>query len=257
MNKKSKLSAYPSEKILSVDITTLPRRNILRILTLRASQKKRTVIFTPNPQMLLSAQKSRREAALLRSSDISIPDGTGVVIASKLTGGKIKARIGGIDLAEDILALAQEKHYKVFLLGSQKGVAEKAKKELKKKYPMLDICGTHHGYFDKFGEENEKIIKLINKSRPDIIFVCMGYPTQEEWIIQSKDKLTSVRIFIGLGGSLDVWAQKTKRAPRPLQAIGLEWLYRTVKEPKRARIFLDIPRFLLEVWKSRKLKVEN
>ena len=201
--------------------------------------------------MLLRAQKSNNERLLLNSSDINIPDGSGVVIASKLTGGKIKARIGGIDLGEDILALSQKKSYKVFLLGSKKGVAEKAKKELKKKYPMLDICGTHHGYFDKFGEENEKIIKLINKSRPDIIFVCMGYPTQEIWITDNADRISSASIFIGLGGSLDVWAGNTKRAPRPLQAIGLEWLYRTVKEPRRAKIFWDIPRFLFEVWKSK------
>ena len=249
MNKKSKLSAYPSEKILSTNITTLARRALIRIIALRAKQKKRTVIFTPNPQILLSAQKSKKESQPLQASDINIPDGIGVVMASRLTGGKIKARIGGIDLAQDILALAQEKHYKVFLLGSQKGVAKIAKKNLKKKYPALNICGTHHGYFEKY--ENEKIIQKINHARPDIIFVCMGYPRQEEWIIQNKDKLNSVRIFIGLGGSLDVWAQKAKRAPIPLRAIGLEWLYRTVKEPKRARIFFDIPRFLFAVWKSK------
>ena len=249
MNKKSKLSAYPSEKILSADITTLPRRALIRIIALRAKQKKRTVIFTPNPQILLSAHKSRRETELLRASDISIPDGVGVVIASRLTGGKIKARIGGIDLAEDLLALAQKRNYRVFFLGSRDGIARKAGVRLKRKYPALNICGTHHGYFEKY--ENEKIVKKINHARPDIIFVCMGYPRQEEWIIQNKDKLNSVRIFIGLGGSLDVWAGKAKRAPLPLRAIGLEWLYRTVREPRRAKIFLDIPRFLLEVWKSK------
>lgn len=251
MNKKSKPLTQQSEKILSADISTLPRRDILRIISLRAKQKKRTVIFTPNTQILLSAHKSRRETELLRASDISIPDGVGVVMASRLTGGKIKARIGGIDLAEDLLALAQERNYRVFFLGSRVGIARKAGIRLKRKYPTLNICGTHHGYFDKIGEENEIVLEKINRAHPDIIFVCMGYPVQEEWIIQNKDKLNSVRIFIGLGGSLDVWAGKAKRAPIPLRAIGLEWLYRAIKEPKRARIFLDIPRFLLEVWKSK------
>ena len=92
---------------------------------------------------------------------------------------------------------------------------------------------------------------MINESTPDLLFVCLGSPYQEEWIEKNKKELYTVKLFMGLGGSLDVWSGKIKRAPLPLQAIGLEWLYRTVKEPKRARIFLDIPRFLFETLRAK------
>lgn len=252
MSKKAKVQNSANEKILSLNISTLTKREILKIIAIRAGQKKRTVIFTPNTQILLSAQKSKSESSLLNSADINVPDGMGVVFASKLTDGKIKARVSGIDLAEDILALSQKMGYKIFLLGAKQGIAKKAKQKLKARYPYLNICGTHHGYFDKSGKENEKVINEIKKKRPDIIFVCMGYPTQEKWIIKNAPALPSVRLFIGLGGSLDVWSGKSHRAPTPFKILGLEWLYRTIKEPKRARIFLDIPRFLFEVLKNKK-----
>lgn len=244
MNKKSIYKSNSCEKILSVNLTTLSKKEILQKILLRAKQKKQTVIFTPNTQILLRADKNKNESMLLNSASINIPDGIGVVIASRINHGKIKNRISGIDIAEKILLLSQKAGYKIFLLGGSYGVAKKAKKNLCARYPKLKICGTHHGYFDKSGKENEALIKAINRASPDIIFVCMGYPLQEKWIIQNKNKLHSVKILIGLGGSLDVWSGKARRAPMPLQIIGLEWLYRTIKEPRRAKIFLDIPRFL-------------
>ena len=251
MKKKQNSKSYTTEKILTVNISTLSKQEILKKIFLRAKQKKRTVIFTPNPQMLLKASNSKRKSKLLNSADINIPDGIGVVIASKLTSGKIKKRISGIDIAEEILSLSQKFGYKIFLLGAEKGTAKKAAKNIKKRFPKIKICGTHHGYFNKSGKDNDTLIKTINQTSPDIIFVCMGYPLQEKWIIKNKSKLRSVKIFMGLGGSLDVWSGKARRAPMPLQIIGLEWLYRTIKEPRRAKIFLDIPRFLCRVIKNK------
>lgn len=250
MNKKSKNKVYPSEKMLSVKISTYSKRQILKIISQRLKQKNQTVIFTPNPQMLLGAQKSQYEKILLNSADINIPDGIGIVIASRLLGGKIQNRISGIELANDILHIAQKQGYNVFLLGAEKGIAKKAKKNLKSHFPALNICGTHHGYFSE--NENSKIIELIRKSKADIIFVCMGYPMQEKWINENAHLLPTVKLLMGLGGTLDVWAGKTKRAPVLFQALCLEWLFRTLKEPKRARIFLDIPVFLIKVLKEKK-----
>ena len=251
MKKKQNSKSYTTEKILTVNISTLPKQEILKKIFLRAKQKKRTVIFTPNPQMLLQASNSKRKSKLLNSADINIPDGIGVVIASKLTNGKIKKRISGIDIAEEILSLSQKFGYKIFLLGAEKGTAKKAAKNIKKRFPKIKICGTHHGYFNKSGKDNDALIKTINQTSPDIIFVCMGYPMQEEWIIKNADKIKSAKVFIGLGGSLDVWSGKIHRAPAPFKIFGLEWLYRTVKEPKRAKIFWDIPIFLFKVLKGR------
>ena len=249
-NKNHFSKNYNTEKILSVNISSLTKHEILKIIAQRINQKKRTILFTPNTQMLLFAQKSKTITKLLNSSDINVPDSIGVVLASKLSNGKIKARVSGIDLAEDILALSQKMKYRVFLLGAERGVAKKAKEKLEKRYPRINICGTYHGYFNK--KDNEKIIKQINQSKPDIIFVCMGSPRQEKWIMENQAKLTTIKFFIGLGGSLDVWAGNIKRAPAPFKILGLEWLYRTLKEPKRARIFLDIPRFLFKILKKKK-----
>ena len=246
MAKSKHFKSKRCERILSVDISTLTKREILKIIALRTKEKKRTVIFTPNPQMLLGEQRLKQNRRLLNSADINIPDGIGIVIASRLTGGKIRARISGIDLAESILALSEACGYRVFLLGAERGIAKKAAKKIKKRFQNINICGTHHGYFNKFGEENKKIIKAINKKNPDIIFVCMGYPTQEKWIIENAPSILSARIFIGLGGALDVWSGKTQRAPLLFKIMGLEWLYRTVKEPRRAKIFWDIPVFLFK-----------
>lgn len=251
MNKSTKIAKQSNEEILSVKVSTLTKQEILKYIDAHARQKKRTVIFTPNTQMILDAQESKKITALLNSSDVNIPDGTGVLIASKMLGGKIKNRISGIDLADSVLALAQRRGYRVFLLGAKRGVAKKAEKNLKKRYPRLNICGTHHGYFKDNKKENKKIAKKIEDSRADILFVCLGYPKQEKWIAENAPRLSSVSLCIGLGGSLDVWAGKTRRAPIVFQYLGIEWLYRTVNEPHRIRIFADIPIFLFKVWKSK------
>ena len=236
-----------NEKILSIKICASPQKDILKEILRRIKNGEKTVVFTPNSQILLDAQKSNKKLKTLNSSTINIPDGIGVVFASRLRKGNIKRRISGIDLAERLLQIAEKKGYRVFLLGAKDGVAKKAKDELKKRYPKLNICGTHHGYFGKTSAENKGVIDRINESAPDLLFVCLGSPYQEEWIEKNKKELHSVKLFMGLGGSLDVWSGKIKRAPALLQALGLEWLYRTVKEPKRARIFFDIPNFLIQV----------
>lgn len=240
-----------NEKLLSIKICASPQRDILKEILRRIKNGEKTVVFTPNSQILLAAQKSSKNRKMLNSSTINLPDGIGVILASKLQGGKIKKRISGIDLAEKLLQIAEKKGYQVFLLGAKDGVAKKAKDELKKRYQKLNICGTHHGYFGKTSAENKRVIDLINASRPDLLFVCLGSPAQEEWITQNKKELPSVKLFIGLGGSLDVWSGSLNRSPVLLQALGLEWLYRTVKEPRRAKIFLDIPNFLFKVLKAK------
>lgn len=235
-----------NEKILLVKVCSASKSKILNSVDKRIKKGIPTVIFTPNAKMLLQADASREFLAILNSSDYNLPDGVGILIASRLLGGNIKHRITGIDFAQSLLRLAEKRGYRVFLLGAEKGVAKKARKNLKKSFPKLKICGAHHGYLKKSGKENEALVKKISAARPDILFVCFGSPLQEKWILKNSRKISSLRLSIGLGGSLDVWAGKTNRAPEFMQKAGLEWLYRTIKEPKRARIFLDIPIFLLK-----------
>ena len=141
----------------------------------------------------------------------------------------------GIDTAYFLLRYAEIKGFSVFFLGGKDGVAKKAAKCLMHKMPLLKICGTHHGYFDKSAEsaENQAVIRALCKAKPDILFVCMGFPAQERWITENIDRLPSVSVAMGIGGSLDVWAGDVRRAPMVFRVLDLEWLWRCMTQPER------------------------
>jgi N-acetylglucosaminyldiphosphoundecaprenol N-acetyl-beta-D-mannosaminyltransferase len=200
--------------------------------------------------MLLAASKDRELRKLLNSSELNIPDGVGVRLAARLRGVRLES-MSGIDIAEELLSVAASEGCRVFFLGAKRGVAEKAAENMRVRYSTLQICGVHHGYFDKSGAENVDVLKKIRAAAPDILFVCFGFPAQEKWITDNLASLPSVKLAMGLGGSLDVWSGNIRRAPLLVQKAGLEWLWRTVLEPKRARIFLDIPRFLIKALKDK------
>lgn len=246
----------PCIHILSVKLCTLKEKELLELITHRLKIGEQTLLFTPNTQMLLAASKDISLQELLNSSDINIPDGTGVRLAARLKSKQKLAQTSGIDLAEHLFAAAEKQNYRVFLLGGRPSVADKAAERLKIRFPMLNVCGTHHGYFDKNGDQNYEIVKKINAASPDILIVCLGFPLQERWISENISRLTSVRLSMGLGGALDVWSGRIRRAPKAMQSIGLEWLWRTVIEPRRAKIFLDIPRFLGAVCREKFFNIQ-
>ena len=240
----------PHTYVLSVKVCTLSKSGIKKELADMLRHEKGFSVFTPNPQMLLAADKDRRLCELLNSSSLNIPDGVGVRIAARLKNNIRVAKTSGIDLAEELLPLAERIGTRVFLLGGKPGVATEAKKNILKRFPNLNICGTQHGYFKE--DRAEAINKKIRDSRAELLLVCMGFPRQEEWIAQNISSLTDVRMAIGLGGTLDVWAKRTRRAPKAVQDMGLEWFWRTILDPSRAKIFIDIPRFLLLLAKEKK-----
>ena len=244
----------PEIEIMSLKFENKTKKEYLHDVSRRLKQDKKTMIFTPNPQILLYAKKHPETLQILNRANILIPDGSGILLASKLRGSPLRERVAGIDFAEDILKLACTQKLSVFLLGGKPRVAIDAAIKLKSAMPDLKICGCHHGYFDKDGSENEAVKLKIKKANPDIIFVCFGSPLQEKWITQSfySDELKSVRLAIGLGGSLDVWSGKLPRAPKLFQAISCEWLWRMIIEPKRCKILFDIPRFLYYSLKKKK-----
>ena len=137
---------------------------------------------------------------------------------------------------EMLCSMSSEKGYKIFLYGAKEEVVKTAKKKLKEKYENIKIVGTMNGY----EKDEQKIIDAINKSNADIVFVALGSPKQENWILNNKEKINA-KIFQGVGGSFDVISGNIKRAPKWMQKIGLEWLYRLIKEPKR--IFRQIKLF--------------
>lgn len=202
------------------------------------------VIFTPNVEMVMLAQKDIEFKEVLNSSHLNLPDGIGVVWASKFFGEKIYERVAGFDFMQKILPIIEEKKLNVYLLGAKEGVANKAKINLINKFNNLKIVGVHNGYFTD--AENQKIIEDINQKDTDVLFVALGMKKQEEWIIKNKDKIRA-KIIMGVGGSFDVLAGEVKRAPYIFQKLGLEWFYRLIQEPWRYKRMMVLPIFVINV----------
>lgn len=201
-------------------------------------------VFTPNAEMVIRAARDPHLTELLNTGDINTPDGVGVIWAAKKLGYPLPERVAGIELGEQIIAHCAAEGYRVFLLGGERGVADRAAESLKKIHPNLCICGTYHGYFDPASEENEMVIKIISQASPDLLIVCMGFPRQEGWIATNRSRLTSVKVMMALGGSLDVWSGRVKRAPKVVQQLRLEWLWRILREPSRISRAALLPSFI-------------
>lgn len=190
-------------------------------------------VVTPNAVMLSSCAKSPTQTALLNSATLSLADGMGVKWAARRQGTPLVERIAGIDFGEALLQKAAKDGLRVFLLGGEDGVAARAAERLKIRYPKLCVCGSFWGYFGSGREEDERLTSVLRATRPDILFVCMGFPRQEEWIATHMERLSDVRVIAGLGGSLDVWAGRVRRAPHLISKIGLEWAWRIAHEPRK------------------------
>ncbi len=209
-------------------------------------------VFTPNSEIILMAYKDPEFCDLLNSADLLTADGIGVVYASKILGDPLSERVTGYDMACSVLDIIAETGHRLYLFGGKPGVAELAQEKLKEKYPLINIVGTHNGYFAP--EEIDSIVDDINASRADLVFVCLGAPAQENWIFENKDKL-NCHVMMGIGGSLDVLAGNVERAPEIWCDLGLEWLYRLIKEPWRFGRMMALPKFGLTIlFKGRKFK---
>jgi N-acetylglucosaminyldiphosphoundecaprenol N-acetyl-beta-D-mannosaminyltransferase len=200
-------------------------------------------IFTPNPSIVLKTRKSKKNQNIINSADILIADGIGLVHASKILKDPIPQRVAGIDIGERILEIANEDRLSLFLLGGTKDTIRIAARKISEKYKNINIAGIHHGYFNENSDYNEKLVNHIKTLNPDIIFVCMGFPKQELWISKNSNKIPSLKLSIGLGGSLDVWSEKVKRAPKIFQKLNSEWLWRMMIQPQRLINLWDIPCF--------------
>lgn len=230
------------ENYLGVDVCNVDMDSVIDETDNIIKRKKPSFIVAINPEKIMKAKKDSSLKKLLNSAAIQIPDGVGVVIASKLKGGRIRGRVTGIDLMQSICKNASKKGYKVFLLGAKPGVGDKASRILMDRYSGLNICGVRDGYF----KDDEEIINSIKEVHPDILFVAMGSPKQEYWIVNNMDRL-GVPLLMGIGGSLDVICGNIKRAPKWMCSMGLEWLYRLLKEPSRIKRMMVLPVFLIKV----------
>ncbi|TYP57814.1 WecB/TagA/CpsF family glycosyltransferase [Thermosediminibacter litoriperuensis] len=202
------------------------------------------VIVTPNAEIIMAAQKDIRLRRAIMLADLSLPDGIGVVIASRILEEPLPERVAGFDLMMEMLKIADRRQLSVYLLGGKPGVAEESAAGIKAKFPGVRIAGTHHGYFDL--SQQDKVVDEINGLKPHFIFVGMGAPRQEVFMVNNKDKIRG-GIMMGVGGSLDVLAGRVSRAPQWMQRLGFEWFYRLVQEPSRIKRMVALPLFLLKV----------
>ena len=233
--------------LLGIKFRTMTKEQITKSLTDLCHGDGGARVFTPNSVILYRASRSPDLCSLLQSASLLIPDGAGLSLACRLCGYPRCQRFAGIDAAYQLMRYAEEQGLSVYLLGGKEGVAQQAAANLKHSLPRLNICGTHHGYFDRSADsaENTAVLSHIRAAAPQILFVCLGFPFQEQWIEQNAHCLPTVKVLMGLGGSLDVWAGRVRRAPRLMQRAGLEWLWRCALQPRRIREVMCLPLFLV------------
>lgn len=206
-------------------------------------------IATTNPEFVMLAQRDPDFRRILQQADLCIPDGVGLLYAARWLGTPLPERVPGSELVHDLAGLAAAEGKRLFLLGAAPGVAEEAAAIFQSRHPHLQIAGTYAG--SPAPAENDVIVARINASQADLLFVAYGAPNQDKWIARNRDKLPSVRVAIGVGGSLDFVTGRAIRAPRWVQNLGLEWLHRLIKEPWRWRRMLALPHFAVRVLLSR------
>lgn len=203
-------------------------------------------VVTINPEMIDYASKHPDFANILKEAELVIPDGVGVQLGLKILGHNVK-RIAGIEFARKIIEKNAADGKTIALIGAKPHVIEKAVENLKKEISGINIVYYHDGYF----KDDIEILNQLQLKKPHLVLTALGAPKQEEFNYMAK-KLLPESLFIGVGGSFDVWAGEVERAPEIYQKLWLEWLYRTVKEPKRfKRIFPTLPLFVLKVLKEK------
>lgn len=203
-------------------------------------------IVTINPEMISTAHSKPDFADVINNAELVVPDGIGVEIGLKILGHKVR-RIAGIELGKALIIKFSKEGKSIAMVGAKPEVVDLAVKNLKSEIQDLNVVYSHDGYFDN----SEPILAELEAAAPDLVLVALGSPKQEFFISELKKRLPNTTM-IGLGGSFDVWAGVVSRAPKIYQKLGLEWLYRTVKEPKRfKRIFPTLPLFVLRVFTER------
>jgi len=216
--------------------------------------KKRTIINTINPHSYILAKNDKEFNQALKNSDILVPDGSGIVLATKFIYGKDIKKIAGADVHKFLLEALNNSNGKVFYMGSSEDTLNQIEKKLKIEYPSILIDSYSPPFKDFFSDEDNKIIiNKINAFYPDVLFIGMTAPKQEKWLYEHKDKL-NFRVASSVGAVFDFYVDKIKRSSPFWISLHLEWLPRLVKEPKRLwrRNFISTPLFILEMLKERK-----
>ncbi len=211
--------------------------------TMIAGDRPQTVLAV-NPEKVITAQGDDGIARSLQQAGLLIPDGIGIVFAVRFLTGREINRVPGAELMPRICERAVEKGYRVFLYGGAPDVSEKVVEVLKNRYPGLQVAGNQHGYLEEANMPD--LIRAINASKADVLFVALGSPRQERWMAKYMSQL-NVKVCQGVGGTFDVLIGRVKRAPVIFRKLNLEWFYRLITQPKRLWRQTAYPKFVIKV----------
>ncbi len=232
-------------KILGVPVHAMTMQQAVDELEQRVAAKKRTFVVTANAEIIMMCQENAEYNEIVsQKADLVLPDGAGAVWAGRHLGYKVPERVAGFDLYCRLMDLSAKKGYKAYFFGGSPGIAEAAKEKCEELYPGCKVVGTHNGYFSEADEA--EIIADINDSGAEMLFVALGAPKQEKWLLAHADELKP-SLRMGIGGSFDVLAGKMERAPKWMQDASLEWLFRLYKQPSRFMRMMALPKFMLKV----------
>jgi N-acetylglucosaminyldiphosphoundecaprenol N-acetyl-beta-D-mannosaminyltransferase len=207
-------------------------------------------VVTVNPEFVMEARRNVAFRAALAAADMATPDGFGLLLVARRRGTPFRGRVTGVELIGRIAAEGARRGWSLFLLGAAPGVAEQAAAALERRNPGLRIAGCYAGTPRPADEQH--IRALIAAARPDVLLVAYGHPAQDLWIARNQPHIR-VPLAIGVGGALDYLAGVVPRAPRLMRRLGLEWLYRLARQPRRwRRILVAVPLFLWAEWRERR-----
>jgi len=235
-----------SVEILGVRIDNLSMEECLESIVQAVLSGGSIRIVTANPELIYRAATDKGLQQVINSADLVVADGVGVLWAARQFGHRLPERVTGIDLALKILEEANKRSWRIFLLGSKPGVAERAVINQQKKYPNI-VFGCHHGYFSV--DQQPLLIDRIKNFEPDILLVGLGAPKQEYWNAANKGL---ARVSIGVGGSIDVLAGLVKRAPTFVRNLNLEWLYRLLTQPSRIKRQAILPLYVFRILQAKR-----
>ncbi len=234
--------------VLSVPIDVVTMTEAVQKVVTLVGTPGLHMVATANAEMVMMAQENKKLLEVLQKADLVVPDGAGVLWAAEQQGKSFPERVTGCDLLHHLLQAAKDNHIKVYCLGGAEGVVKQALENATAELGDLPVVGYHSGYFTE--EEEVEILKDIERSGAQLVFVAFGVPKQEFWIRDRLAHLDGV-VAMGVGGSFDVMAGMLKRAPLWMQRNRLEWLYRLLLQPKRIIRMLALPKFMWAVWRHK------
>ena len=233
--------AFETIDLLGVQISRLDMAGTLKILDSYVKSGRPHLVVTADACGIAQAQSDPELMQIYQHADLVTPDSVGVLWGAKRQKTPLIERVSGVDLVDHLCAASADRGYRVFFLGAAPGVAEQAAEKMRLRHPGCNIVGARHGYFPS--DSDEVVAREVAEFRPDILFVAMGIPRQEKFIVATQ-AIIGAKVAIGVGGSFDVFSGRVRRAPKLIQALRLEWLWRTLANPKKIKKAANLPIFV-------------